>query len=226
MGGADEHIVETEKRQSVLWRDSNYRSNTSSGWTSGSWEAHHILCNHAVEGRVIEKNPEFVEACLWITPWDLNDAHNMIGLPKNLQYKVTDGKVPANLPSHQVDHNTTGGYTDECKEHLKTKIWNVLNDKRKNHKTNAENIKAKLRAGSDRFRALLLKRGSREGGTAHCWSHRFDEPQAGASAAERRAYRKEEKWYYPFSMAADKAVNERHPGVDWRRLANILRKIT
>lgn len=225
MGADDDHIIKNEKRQSVLWRDSNYRSNTSTGCIWGLWQAHHILCNHSVEGRVIDKNPEYVEACLWITPWNLNASHNMIGLPINWQYRITLGKNPTNLPSHQVDHNTVGGYTKECTDWLKANVWDVLNDKSKDHKTNASNIDAILRAGSDYFRGELVKRGARRQGTAYCWDHRFPTPPPTATAAEQAGYEKEEQWYFPFSMAMDERVNERHAGVDWNKVAEALRKI-
>ncbi len=210
----------------MLQRNRSYRSNTKSGCILGKWEAHHILCNHAVVGRQIDKNKAFVEDCLWITPWDLNDAHNMIGLPKNVQYRASDGKIPVNLPSHQVDHNTAGGYTEECKYYLKKHIWSTLNDRRKHHETNAKAIDAALRTGSDYFRGELIRRGSRKKGTAFCWGHRFSDPPASATATEKSNYKWEKKWYYPFSMATEARVNQRRPGVRWDLLRSILRKIS
>jgi hypothetical protein len=132
------HFEKTHKRESVLWRNSTYREDTGAGFCTGAWESHHICCNHAVEGREINKNKEYVEECLWITPWDLNTPGNLSGLPKNRQYRNTDGQVPVNLCSHQVDHNTSDGYTAECKKWLKTHVWDKLNDKRKKHEVNAK----------------------------------------------------------------------------------------
>jgi len=230
VAAADDHIIKNETRQSVLWRDSNYRANTGTGFTSGLWQAHHILCNHSVtQANIADAIPKpdlpFAEACLWITPWDLNDAHNMIGLPTNWQYRVTDGKVPKNLPSHQVDHNTTGGYTEECTKWLKNNVWNKIKDKGKDHKANATNMKDLLRGGSVHFRTQLKKRGKRPGdkGTAYCWTHRFPNPPATATKAEKNSYKQEKKWYFAFSMAEDAKVNERQPGIDWSKFLEALR---
>jgi hypothetical protein len=226
MGKADDHIIKTEERKSTLWRNSSYRANTGTGFTTGVlWQAHHILCHHSVDAREFPPaDVAFAEACLWITPWDLNDGHNMIGLPLNWQYRTTDGTVPSNLPSHQVDHNTKGGYTPECTDWLKNNVWNNIKDKGKDHQANATNMQGLLKAGSDHFRAQLQKRGARKKGTAHCWDHRFPYPPPGASAAEKASYKQEKKWYFPFSMAEDSKVNERQPGIDWKKVAAALRK--
>ncbi len=214
------HIQKTNKRKSKLGKDSKYRANTNTGFTTGSWQAHHILCYKSVNDRNIEDNKEYVEDCLWITDWDLNDAHNMIGLPLNSQYRATDGKVPVNLPSHQVDHNTNDGYRDEVTQWLEDNVWNALNDKKKAHEINAKDIADQLKAGSDHFRTQLTTRGARKKGTIHCWGHRFPTPPAGVSAT---GYKQEKKWYYPFSMA--KEPNERSPGIDYSRLVNIFKRI-
>ncbi len=207
----------------LWWQFPKYRNNTNTGFydNTGLWEAHHILCNHSVEGRQIDDDSKsFVEACLWITEWNLNDAHNMIGLPKNRQYINTLGTKPVNLPSHQIGHNTAKGYTNEVTTYLKDKIWDTLNDKREAHKINAQAIKEELKSGSDHFRKLLGKRGERKKGTLHCWQHRFPTPPPTISSA---SYVQEEKWYYPFSMA--KKPSERHPGIDYELLKKIFRKM-
>ncbi len=227
MADDDEHFVKPAKRLSVLVRDSNYRDNTPHlSWMKAEdvqWQAHHILCNHSVESRTFPpEDVVFAEDCLWITDWNLNARHNMVGLPLNRQYRETDGKVPVNKPSHQVDHNTTDGYTDECTDWLKTNVWDKIKDKGKNHKANAENMKELLKGGSTHFRTLLGERGCRKEGTAHCWSHRFEDPPAGVPKA---GYKQEKKWYFPFSMASNANVNERQPGVDWDELVGVLRKI-
>ena len=204
------HFKKPKKRFSVLWRDSTYRDNCSDGFTSGFWEAHHIACNHAVEGREIEKNEDYVEDCLWITEWNLNDPGNLIGLPKNRQYRKTDGKTPVNMCSHQVDHNTSDGYTNECKQWLKENVWDTLNDKRKNHEINAKSIKASLEKCTSTFKRKLTTRGKRKGGTLICWQNRFEEEY-------------EDSWYYPFSMA--KIPRARHPGVSMKKLTHIFSQI-
>lgn len=228
----EEHFVKPAKRLSVLWRDSNYRANTASGFTGGLWQAHHILCNHSVtQANIAEAIPAadlpFAEDCLWITDWNLNNAHNMIGLPTNWQYRLSDGKVPTNHPSHQVDHNTTDGYTDECTDWLKDNVWNKIKDKGKDHQANATNMQGVLKGASDHFRGELAKRGTRPDGkgTAHCWAHRFPTSPPSATPAEQASYQQEPKWYFPFSMALDEHVNERAPGIDWGKIAETLRKI-
>lgn len=204
------HFSKPPKRSSVLWRNSTYRSKCTDGFTDGYWEAHHVACNHAVEGRVIEKNKDYVEDCLWITEWDLNNPDNLIGLPKNKQYRTSDGKVPSNKCSHQVDHNTSDGYTNECKQWLKDNVWDTLNDKRKKHENNAKNIKQQFEDCTDHFKALLDFRGIRKGGTLNCWDNRFNPDY-------------KEKWYYPFSMGND--PRKRHPGVSSNLLTNIFKQI-
>jgi len=236
----DKHILKTEKCQSVLQRDSSYRDNTPMRpWMKTEevqWQAHHILCNHSVTwGNIADAIPKedllFARACIWITPWDLNDSHNMMGLPTNWQYRDSDGKDPVNLPSHQVDHNTDDGYTDECTDWLKTNVWDKVKDKGKDHKANAANMRELLRAGSEHFRIKLGERGVRPDGkgTAYCWAHRCPGPPPGATPQEKKNYKQEPKWYFPFSMAKDKDVNERSPGVNWKStedaLAEILKKI-
>lgn len=213
-----DHFSKTDKRLSVLTRNSKYRSNTSRGYRGGGgkcWQAHHILCNHAVEGRRIPGDSDYVayvEDCLWITDWNLNNSDNMYGLPTNRQYRLADGRVPLNLPSHMVDHNTSNGYTYECRDWLKNNVWNTLDAKKESHDVDAENLKQLLEDGSDTFRGRILKRGSRKGGTRHCWERRF------SSHSEHEA-----KWYFPFSMGAK--PNFRHPGASWTILTNIFKKL-
>jgi hypothetical protein len=231
VGDEEEHIIKNEKRLSVMWRDGNYRTNTSSGFTSGLWQAHHLLCNHSAAQRFAGiQDPEdlrFAQACEWITDWNLNNSHNMLGLPTNWQHRSNDGKSPADLPSHQVDHNTTGGYTQECTGYCQDHVWDALKDKSKDHKTNAANIQALLKSVSSHFAAELeAKRGFRKGGTAHCWAHRRPEPPPTATPPERANYQHEPEWYFPFSMAEDGQVNPRAPGIDWTSaLADVLKKI-
>jgi hypothetical protein len=232
----DQHILDTEDCQSCFERNSSYRDNTKQeGWMKEeevSWQAHHILCNHSVtKDNIYDAIPEadrlFAEACLWITKWDLNDAHNMVGLPTNRQHRENDGKVPKNRPSHQVDHNTKDGYTEECTKWLKKKVWNKIKDKGKDHQANADNMRELLRTASDHFRGQLKKRGTRPDGkgTAHCWAHRFEDPPDDWSAAKKASYEHEEQWYFPFSMADDDFVNDRAPGVDWDELVGSLKKV-
>lgn len=206
------HFETTHDRKSVLWRNSTYRQDTSDGFrdATGAWESHHICCNHAVEGREINENKEYVEECLWITDWDLNNSGNLTGLPKNRQYRNSLGTNPVNLCSHQVDHNTSSGYTFECKQWLKINVWNKLNDKKKQHEVNAVDLKAQLEQCTSVFKAKLTARGARKGGTLLCWKNRFDPAWT-------------DTWYHPFSMGM--FPRPRRPGISSTDLTNIFKLI-
>lgn len=215
MAGAN-HFQRTREKLSVLKRDSKYRQTCKDGYRCrckqpkcGHWEAHHIACNHAVEGREIKKNKAYVENCLWITDWDLNAKDNLVGLPLKAQYIRSSGRSPVNLCAHNVDHNTDNGYTDECKLWLKDNVWDTLNDKQKEHDVNADDIKKQLEKCTTEFKKRLEKRGERKGGTYECFRNRHDPAWAN-------------KWYHPFSMA--KIPNPRRPGTA-RDLSKIFEKI-
>jgi hypothetical protein len=208
-----QHIEPTPERKSVLWRSSDYQQRCSSGFIAGAWEAHHIVCNHAVESRDIQPDIKgYAEAVLWITDWDLNNSGNMIGLPKNCQYRASDGKVPQNLCSHQVDHNTSDGYTYECTTWLDKNVWSTLKDTRIKHEIQAQQVKGLLESGTALFKGKLSARGARMGGTQHCWDRRFK------SHAQHVP-----KWYHPFSMGAN--PRKRSPGMSWTSLIGIFKQI-
>lgn len=209
-----EHIEKYPKCKSVLTRNSTYRRDTTGVFTEGSgwwWQSHHIACDHAVSGREIDNNEEYVENCLWITDWNLNNPDNLIGLPTNRQHRKLKGKNPENMCSHQVDHNTTNGYTDECKQWLKDNVWDSLNKEKKTHEVNAEAIKKQLEECTRQFKQRLVDRGNRDPGTKDGMKFRFKKHK--------------NTWYYPFSMADDPFVSKRHPGVDFESLINIFKKI-
>jgi len=210
---ASEHFASTYERKSTLTRNSTYRKDTTEGFIIGEWESHHIACDHAITGREISGDPDtvqYVEDCLWITDWNLNNPDNLIGLPTNLQYVESIGKEPINYCSHQVDHNTNGGYTDECKQWLKNNVWDKLNDKREKHDVNAENIKKALEKCTTTFKRKLKRRGRREPGTIIGWEKRFEDGYKNF-------------WYLPFSMA--QIPNRRNPGINYGDLEKILKKI-
>ena len=208
------HFQKPDKRLSQLVRNSTYRDACSDGFTAGEWEAHHIACHHAVDGREIEDNYlEYVEDCLWITDWNLNSSANLIGLPKNRQYRNSNGTNPVNYCSHQVDHNTKAGYTNECKSWLQLNLWNTLKDKKKKHEVTAKDIKSTLEKCTNTYKKKLSSRGSRKGGTLLGWQNRFDP-----------AY--ELTWYYPFSMGM--FPSKRHPGVNTSiadKMTNLFKKL-
>lgn len=195
------HFQKTADRKSVLTRDHNvYRANTSTGYKDGSWQAHHILCEHAVGGREFKSaDKEFAEECLWVTEWKLNDSDNMVGMPIRSDFREKDGKMGMNICSHANDHNTKDGYTDECKDHLQTEIWDKIKKSGQNHTTEAKSIQGNLNTATSYFRGQLTARALREGGTLLMWTKRHDPAQ-------------KTKWYVPFSMAKDSAVVPRLPG--------------
>jgi len=209
------HIEKYPERLSRLTKNSTYRRNTTDGFTSGDWQSHHIACEHAVAGR--NMSDQFLEDCLWITDWDINNPDNLTGLPLNSQYRKSNGLAPINLPSHQVDHNTSDGYTEECKDWLKLNVWNTLVDKSKTHEINAESIKDQLEECSTVFTSKIKRRGMRgpkgHKGTLLCWQNRHN-PSF------------ENEWFKPFSMAED--PRKRHPGVPssvWDKMSNIFKQL-
>ncbi|NTX06629.1 AHH domain-containing protein [Myxococcus sp. CA051A] len=211
------HIAKTRKREIVTQRVSGFQKNCNTGFERpGFWEAHHIVCVSSVGKRRGDypKSPpdlaDYIEACLWVTPWDINAAHNLIGLPLNRQYRDSDGESPVDLPSHQVDHNTRDGFTDEVSKYLKENVWCSLTAKKKVHDVDIAKLKEELRSASIEFRGRLESRGTRKGGTKLCWRSRHDEGFA-------------RKWYYPFSMG--KTPSHRSPGVAYSLLDSIFKKI-
>lgn len=199
----DKHLELPPKKKSVLTRSSDYRDHCKDGFVevAGFWEAHHILCNHSLAARenIKAEHMAYVEKCLDITDWNLNDSRNLIGLPKNRQYRESNGTLPKNLCSHQVDHNTSDGYTTECTEWLETNVWKTLTDQQVKHDLRAEDLKGLLEDGTDHFKFLLAERGAREDGTRHCWERRF------VTNPEHKPH-----WYYPFSMSSK--PRPRHAG--------------
>ena len=194
---ATTHFQKNAKRQSTLTRRSSrtYRKRCKAGgkgFMSGGgkkWQAHHILCDHAMGGRVLPSgSEEFIENCLWVMPWDINDPPNMYGMPLKRQYAASGGKVPLNIPAHDVDHNTRDGYTDECKKWLKDHVWDVIDSKKRNpHKVEVKALKRLVEQCTATFLARLKARGLRALGTYACW---------------KMQNKWRNHWYKPFSMAA------------------------
>ena len=213
--GFKKHLEKGAKRESRLTRGEqygkpgNYRLGFAKG--QGYHEVHHVLCDHAVSKRaehyegLSPTTVDYLEACLWITPWSINNKANLIGLPLNRQYRESRGKRPIDLPSHQVDHNTIDGYTQEVSDYLRANVWNQLRAKKKVHDVDVKKVKQLLEDGTTHFDGVLTKRGGRgvgirgQRGTEAGWTNRFD-PRCATS------------WYAPFSMAS--APNHRDPGKD------------
>ena len=223
-----EHFEKPKKRSSVLERDNKYRQtcvDANSGFNSSierRSEVHHILCNHSVAKRLEDYKNDggvtmtYIENCLWITDWDLNNKDNLIGLPRNRQLRECYGEkpektwIPLNLPSHHVDHNTADGYTNEVQMWLRRNIWDKLEAASKQHKADAETIKKQLEDGSAHFKKLLLSRGTREMGTKMGWKLQHDK-------------RYERLWYQPFSMG--KKPSHRQPAASNTDMTGIFKKL-
>ena len=215
MADTAKHLVKPQKRKSIVTPSSNYAGNCGSGFkTAGTpHQIHHILSITCLAKRAdhYKKGSEaYTELCLYCAEWDTNAAPNLIGLPLNAQYRASDGRIPKNLPSHQVDHNTAGGYTAEVSAYLKENVWDKLNKKDKIHKIDVEQIETRLKNASSAWRRKLQAFGRRNGGTLASWKKRFEKAQ-------------KSKWYKPFSMAS--TPNPRHPGISLSDLTSIFKKL-
>lgn len=95
------HNAKTLKREGYFEKGASgqdYRSNCSSGFKGARWDAHHILPAYSfacsIEGTadrssssfnvsaLDKEKQEFIRNCLWVTPWDIDDAKNLIGMPQ------------------------------------------------------------------------------------------------------------------------------------------------
>ncbi len=188
-------------------------------------EAHHLVCVQSINERRTTGNypedpatNEYVEACLQLSAWDINGASNLMGMPTNLQHSLAAGTNPANVPSHQVDHNNDQGYRrKDLKEYLRSNVWNTVTAKKDPpHQQDVENIKKQLEDASAEMKRRLTVRGLRGDakklyvGTAANWEHRL---KADCSPT----------WYMPFSMADD--PTPRVPPVDKIPLSKIFKKL-
>ena len=241
MGGRQkkDHANLGENCVCVLWEQEKHRGESkNNGFSTADarkhWASHHLICLCATGSYRGQKN-KVLDDTVCMTDWNVNVAPNMIGLPKKLwykdQYKV--GKFyPRNLPAHDIDHGSTGGYTAEVCNYLKTEIWNNFSPSEpddKKHEKDAEALKAQLEETSSEFESRLLDRGARNSGTEHSWKTRFDDNRD--KDARLKAYggrkgnpittalTKANMWYLPFSMG--KSPKPRSPGIESGKLTNI-----
>jgi hypothetical protein len=207
------HIKTEQKKKCRLTKGQNYRlkcKEQGRGFNSSGIysQVHHILCEHAIKDRV-ESYPQdatiisYIESCLALTEWSINNDDNLIGLPTNAQYILSNGTVPINYPAHNIDHTTDDGYSTEVTRWLQHNLWNTLEAKSEPHEADVQKIKDQLKQGT---KHLLTNRGLRTYGTQMGWKLRHD-----------KGY--EKKWYQPFSMA--KKPRHRHPGVDKSNLTQL-----
>jgi hypothetical protein len=178
---------EQDKDECILYRQNvSQHANT----IPGAWNAHHILPVQCVGSRPIIT---YVEKCLKLTKWNINDKHNITPLPRKSEYTKTVG-APVNLCCHNVDHMR---YNDECTTWLTNKVWNKIAAKEVvPHDTPAEAIQGTLNDAVDHWRGELTTRGSRAPGTIIGWRERGKIPN----------------WHYPFSMCSNPPP--RHPNLD------------
>lgn len=89
---ADEHYSgDPAKRKGYFRKEGDgqtikYRSHCDRGFRKSIYQVHHIIPEDAIYNKAILKmtnaeKREYVLACLWITPWNINEKVNLIGLP-------------------------------------------------------------------------------------------------------------------------------------------------
>ena len=197
-------------------------------------EAHHLLCIASVTEFLGIK--ESIQKIVEQTTWCINANTNMLPMPLwghtikwycNLAASgafIANPPAPPfqNIPQHDYNHNSKGGYTSEVSEEMKELARSVEEQAEENHEAPGENLKGRLDGLSERFRTTLRTRGStRSGGTHNAW-------QMGLKDAQSAAGLTTSKWYMPFSMAADGAVEERSfpaPGFDSKVASKIKRLV-
>ena len=177
------HMKKPRKRLSKLSGSSSYANNCSDGCaTVSKKQAHHILSLTCLGKRKKDypgdaARKKYIEDCLYCTEWDINKSPNLIWLPLNKQYRNSKGKVPTDLPSHQVDHNTANGYTKEVSAWLKANIWDKITKKDDIHKADVRKVKRELENGSAHWNGKLKRFGRRNSGTEWSWENRHEKDQ-------------------------------------------------
>lgn len=216
-------------------QQNNYRTVCEPSWaveyafavgTTGvmsDWEAHHVLSISCVNW--LPKNAKKRTALLRVlkvTKWCINNEKNMLAMPKfghsimyytNVMkdaYYFVDFPSPPfrNIPQHDFEHNTAGGYCSEVKADI-SKLWDQVAEAEKKHVESKNGIKSRLDRLSKKWKDELLARGKRSGGTHKAWKKGMDDPDS--------------RWFLPFSMANDVHAEERyHPlcGRSWTDLVN------
>lgn len=171
-----------------------------------SYEAHHQLCVASVTQYLANKRK--LLDIIKQTKWCINAKTNMYAMPlwgHTIQYycdietrglsvderfKIRIKGPPfKNIPQHDYDHNSTGGYKDDVDKKIK-ELAEQIDKKKDKHEEAVKDLKKKLNVLSKYFRDELNRRGSKRcDGTHEAW----------------RNARKDEapNWYEPFSMADD-----------------------
>jgi len=175
------------------------------GAVERSPEAHHVLPVASVTAEITARtsvdgaNNTIREKVVQNTKWCVNDLANMIALPlfemAFLHYLIMDKGTSAppfaGLPMHNYDH---GKFQKEVGDELK-QVGKDTAANTKAHEEVTKELLSQMNGLRDRYKPKLAKRGTRgNGGTHGEFVNAMDAEEGDASA---------EKWYVPFSMAAD-----------------------
>jgi A nuclease family of the HNH/ENDO VII superfamily with conserved AHH len=169
-------------------------------------EAHHILCVSPVT-KVLAGNPD-IQPAIAETEWCINNKDNMVAMPlwghtvRHYIYATQEAegdldklKAPAfeNWPQHNIDHNSSEGYTQEIHDEC-TRIAFAI--EKSGHKLKGDALKKKLDKLSGEWLDELKRRGSRrQGGTHRAWKMGARNPEGSS-------------WIHPFSMASDAKIGK------------------
>lgn len=188
------------------WDSFSYKQRLKGSTFDKRYEAHHILCVSPVS-KVLFGNPD-IQPAIAETDWCINNKANMLAMPlwghTVLYYlratQEAEGDLDkvepppfADLPQHNIDHNSSEGYTQEIHDDC-TRIANAI--EKSEHKLKGSSLKSKLDKLSAEWETELKRRGSkRQGGTHRGWKKGVADP-AGSS------------WIHPFSMASDGKIGK------------------
>lgn len=171
------------------------------------FEAHHLVCI-ASATKFLGKNKDIAEI-VKKTRWCINAEDNMLGMPlwgHTIQHycdlslgTVLGEPTPpwfCNVPQHDYDHNSTGGYKSEVDKTMTGLAEEVEELAEEEHEEPEKELAAALENASGKFRTLMCAdRGFRCDGTHAAWLKGCDEPNS--------------DWYLPFSMADDGVADKR-----------------
>jgi hypothetical protein len=172
------------------------------------YEAHHIVCVAPATKELLGN--EKIKGAIEQTEWCINNKDNMMAMPLwghtikwycrvtkaggTLVGSTTLSAPPfANIPQHDIDHNSKQGYTSEIQEEM----IRIAGDVEKvDHKLQGKALLEALKEVSKDFRAELKRRGTeRKDGTHNAWK-----------LAQKPTC--DPHWYEPFSMADDGKFEE------------------
>ncbi len=191
--------------------DTHRTNNGSHGYVGLSTfsNVHHIVCissmaNGTIEGYVTDKPQyDFIQNCLAETPWDINSAPNLVGLPKKGAY--VDPVAPKNWdtwPCHQVDHPS---YLEKVSDRLNENVWTTCQDVAQDCKLKGQAIASQLKTESSYWLGKLSGRPTKQ-----AWDTRFN-----ADGTPNPL------WFWPFSMDSDDP-SPRQPPPDWTKQPGVL----